>query len=51
MQDAEVEAPVRKRTRSLSEASSVSAGLSTNERVAVATHELTPCSHDSRAAG
>ena len=39
MQDADVEAPVRKRTRSLSEASGVSAGLnaglSTNERVAV----------------
>ena len=35
MQDADVEAPVRKRTRSLSEASGVSTGLSTNERVAV----------------
>lgn len=35
MQDADVEAPARKRARSLSEASSASAGLSTNERVAV----------------
>lgn len=35
MQDADVEAPVRKRTRSPNKASGVSAGLSTNERVAV----------------
>lgn len=35
MQDAELEAPVRKSTRSLNKASSASAGLSTNERVAV----------------